>query len=174
MTEIEIDPSRSALVAVDLQLRVVGRHAEPHTAADVVRRSARLAEAFRRAGGLVVVVKAEWEQDPQPPGSALVDEIAPREGDVLVTRRGANAFHESGLGELLAGRGVGTLVLTGIDTSGSVEATARAAWEAGYRLLLPHDATSGEDGAAHRLAVQETFPKLGAVCTTDDIVTALG
>ncbi|REE98055.1 isochorismatase family protein [Thermomonospora umbrina] len=172
MTEIVIDPSRSALVAIDLQLRIVGRHAEPHTGADVVRRSAQLAEAFRRTGALVVVVKREWPQDPQPAGSELVDEIAPRDDDLLVTRRGDDAFLDTDLSELLPGRGIETLVITGIDTA-AVETTARTAREAGHRLFLPHDATAGENGDAHRLAVQGTLPELGTVCTTDDVLAAL-
>lgn len=51
--------SQTALVVIDLQAGSVGVDMAPHTAADVVARSARLADAFRGHGLPVVLVNVE-------------------------------------------------------------------------------------------------------------------
>ncbi|MFD0904462.1 isochorismatase family protein [Actinomadura sediminis] len=175
MSELIIEPARTALVVIDLQVRIVGMDVGPHAGADVVRRSARLADAFRAAGGTVVVVRAERPGvAEQPPGSGLVAEIAPRDGDLAVTKHTWNAFHRTGLHERLDERGIGALVLSGLVTNAGVESTARAASDHDYDLVFPEDAMSGFDAAAHRFAVERIFPLLGTVTTTDAVLAALG
>ncbi|MBO2451394.1 isochorismatase family protein [Actinomadura barringtoniae] len=173
MTALTLDAPRTALVIIDLQVRIVGMEIGPHTGADVVRRSMRLADAFRETGGLVVIVQAERPGVPeQPPGSELVEEMAPRPGDLLITKQAWNAFHETGLHDKLRGQGIGAMVLTGIATSAGVESTARVASDHGYELLLPHDAMSSFTTEMHEFAVAKIFPLLGTVCTTDEVIAA--
>lgn len=175
MSELIIEPARTALVVIDLQVRIVGMDVGPHSGADVVRRSARLADAFRAAGGTVAVVRAERPGvAEQPPGSGLVAEIEPRAGDLAVTKHAWSAFHETGLHERLGERGVDTLVPVGLVTNAGVESTARAASDHDYALLFPEDAMSGFDAASHRFAVETIFPLLGTVTTADAVIAALG
>jgi nicotinamidase-related amidase len=170
-----IDPRRTALVVVDLQIRVVGLQTAPRTGADVVRQAMRLTDALRDKGGLVVIVQVERpDGDPQPPGSELVSEMRPRPGDLLITKHTWGAFHETGLHEELRKRGITTLALAGIATNFGVESTARAASELGYRLLLVEDAMAGLDADAHAFAITTIFPHLGTVCSTDELLAALG
>jgi nicotinamidase-related amidase len=170
-----IDPHQTAFVAIDLQVRIVGLGTAPRTGADVVRQCMRLAEAFRDRGGQVVIVQVERPGDePQPPGSELVSEMAPRAGDLLVTKHTWGAFHETGLDERLRKRGVTTLALAGIATNFGVESTARWADELGYRLLLVEDAMAGLEADAHAFAITRIFPSLGTVCSTDEVLGALG
>ena len=169
-----IDPQQTALVAIDLQVRIVGLETGPHTGADVVRQTMRLADAFRENGGLVVIVRAERPGvEHQPAGSQLVDEMAPGPNDFLVTTHTWGAFHETGLHERLRERGITTLALTGIATNFGVESTARAADELGYRLLLVEDAMAGLEADAHEFAFERIFPHLGTVCSTDEVLAAL-
>ncbi|MBC6457721.1 isochorismatase family protein [Actinomadura sp. HBU206391] len=170
-----IDPHQTAFVAIDLQVRIVGRETAPHTGADVVRQCMRLAEAFREKGGHVVIVQAERPgEETQPPGSELVSEMAPQAGDLLITKHTWGAFHDTGLHEQLRRRGVTTLALAGIATNFGVESTARAADEHGYRLLLVEDAMAGLDAGDHAFAITRIFPVLGTVCSTDELLAALG
>ena len=46
-TPLSLDPQSTALVLIDLQRGIVTRDTKPHTAADVVARSSKLANAFR-------------------------------------------------------------------------------------------------------------------------------
>ncbi|MFD0070181.1 isochorismatase family protein, partial [Streptomyces sp. NPDC127574] len=63
MAVTTIDP-RTALVVIDLQHGIVGNPGvAPHPAADVVERSARLADAFRGHGLPVVLVRVTAAAD---------------------------------------------------------------------------------------------------------------
>ncbi|MBV9831189.1 MAG: isochorismatase family protein, partial [Marmoricola sp.] len=57
-----LDP-RSALVVIDLQAGVLGMETRPHSAAEVLERSQRLARAFRERGLLVVLVRVSFAPD---------------------------------------------------------------------------------------------------------------
>ncbi|MFC6879838.1 MULTISPECIES: cysteine hydrolase family protein [Actinomadura] len=174
MSELAVEPSRTALIVIDLQVRIVGMQTGPRGGADVVRAAMRLADAAREAGALVVIVQAERPGvDEQPPGSELVGEMEPRPGDLLITKRAWNAFHETGLHEKLAGQGIDTVVVAGLMTNAGVESTARTASDHDYRVVLPHDAMAGFTAEAHRFAVETIFPLLGDVATTDDVLAAL-
>jgi nicotinamidase-related amidase len=166
-----IDPQQAALIVIDLQIRIVGLQTEPRTGADVVRQTMRLAGAFRDRNGLVVIVQAE-RPDP-PPGNELVGELLPQPGDLLVSKYGWSAFHETGLHEDLRKHGITTLALAGIATNFGVESTARAAADFGYRLFLVEDAMAGLDLAAHAFAITTIFPRLGTVCSTDEFLAGL-
>lgn len=172
--QADFDPRLTALIVVDLQMRIVAQHAEPHTGADVVRQTMRLAEVVRESGGRIVIVTLEWPQQPQPPGSELVEEMRPKPGDLEITKRGWSAFHQTGLDEALREQGLDTLIITGMSTNHAVESTARSARDHGYRMLLPHDAMAGRSAVAHRFAIEEIFPLLGTVCTTDELVGGMG
>ncbi|HWT38562.1 MAG TPA: isochorismatase family protein, partial [Paraburkholderia sp.] len=56
---LSIDPRSTALVLIDLQHSNVARQLAPHSAADVVARSVRAADALRAAGGTVVFVRVD-------------------------------------------------------------------------------------------------------------------
>ncbi|MFR9774927.1 isochorismatase family protein [Micromonospora sp. MS34] len=169
-----LDPPRTALVLIDLQRRIVDLPTAPHSGPEVVERCLALADAARAAGATVVVVRADRPgPDPQPAGSELLPEVAPRDGDVAVVKHSWGAFHETGLDAALRERGVETLIIGGLVTNFGVEQTARIGEEMGYRVVLPHDAMSGLDEHAHEFAVNYVFRRLGAVCTTAEAVAAL-
>jgi nicotinamidase-related amidase len=173
MTALTLDAPRTALIVIDLQVRIVGMETGPHTGADVVRQSIRLADAFRASGGLVVIVQAERPGvAEQPPGSELVEEMEPRPGDLLITKQAWNAFHETGLHDKLRGQGIDTVVVAGLATNAGVESTARTASDHDYRVLLPRDAMASFTAEMHDFAVEKIFPLIGTVCETNDVVAA--
>ena len=63
MSELALDPKTTALVVIDLQRGIVARQTAPHAAADVVARSAKLADAFRDAGATVVLVNVARSEE---------------------------------------------------------------------------------------------------------------
>ncbi|MFC5923223.1 isochorismatase family protein [Micromonospora vulcania] len=170
-----LDPARTAVVLIDLQRRLVDQPLAPHSGADVVARCVTLADAARAAGALVVVVRVERPgEDPQPTGSELVPEAAPRPGDLEIVKHTWGAFQDTGLDAALRERGVDTLVVAGLATNFGVEQTARIGDELGYRIVLPQDAMSGIHEHAHEFAVSYIFRAVGTVCTTAEAVAALG
>lgn len=63
MTDLATDPRTTALVVIGLQKGIVARAIPPHTAADVVARSARIADRFREGGATVVLVHVAFSPD---------------------------------------------------------------------------------------------------------------
>jgi nicotinamidase-related amidase len=59
MAELQLDPKKTALVLIDLQNAVVDMNPVPHTAAQVVENSKKLADAFRVHGAPVVYVRVD-------------------------------------------------------------------------------------------------------------------
>ena len=59
MAELQLDPKKTALVLIDLQNAIVGMNPVPHTAAQVVENSKKLADAFRVHGAPVVYVRVD-------------------------------------------------------------------------------------------------------------------
>ena len=64
-------------------------------------------------------------------------------------------------------------MLGGIATNFGVESTARDAWERGYRLLLVEDAMASMSADDHAFAVTRIFPRLGHVCSAQDVIASL-
>jgi nicotinamidase-related amidase len=159
--------ARTALIAVDLMPRIVAQDFGPHRGADVVTRSAALAAALRTAGGTVVPVRVERPNvDTQPPGSDLVPEMAPRQGDLPIVKRTVGAFYGTGLADRLRERGITTVIMAGLVTTMGVESTARAAADHGFDLIFAADAMSGATAAEHEHALTTILPRFGAVHDT--------
>jgi nicotinamidase-related amidase len=186
MTVTSLDP-RTALVVIDLQHGVLGLPVRPHTAADVLARSVRLADAFRAADLPVVLVRVSFAEDgsdappgrTEAPGSGgvrpdgwdrIVDDLAGHPEDIVVTKRNWGAFHGTDLDLQLRRRGVTQVVLTGIATTAGVESTARAAHEHGYHVTLVTDAMSDRSPETHAHSVERIFPRLGETGTTDEVL----
>ena len=190
MPETIIDPSRTALVVIDLQNGVASLPASPHASADVISRTSAIAGALRAKGGLVVWVNVAAPIGPaavapkldNPPNfppafpaewTTLVSSLDVQADDVRVFKRNWGAFYGTDLDLQLRRRGIDTIVLTGIATNLGVESTARDAYERGYNQIFVEDATSGLGEGAHQAAVSTTFPRIGLVRSSDDVLAAL-
>jgi nicotinamidase-related amidase len=186
---LELNAKETALVLIDLQRGIVGRQLAPHSAADVVARSAKLAEVVRAAGGSVIYVHVQINETvqlpadrprPRPDGpippeaSELVPEAGFREGDALITKRQWGAFYATNLEQVLWRRGIRTIILGGIATNMGVESTARAAYDHGYALVFAEDAISSMSPEMHRFPVENIFPIMGRVRSIEEIIAALG
>lgn len=167
-----LHPARTALVMVDLMDRTVALPLAPLPGPAVLAAALDLAAAFRAAGAPVVAVRAQRAgAAEQPAGSGLAEGVA-QDGDIVVVKHAIGAFHGTDLHERLRALGVDTLVMAGAATNLSVESTARAAADLGYRLVFAEDAMSGLTAAEHRAAVSLDFPRFGTVVTAAEVVFA--
>ncbi len=180
------------MVLIDLQQGIVGRPGAPRSGPEVVRNASRLAVRFRALGATVVLVHVAFQLDFKdvlnvpadvpapfdpsalPPGWAdLVPALGPQPGDLVITKRQWGAFHGTELDLQLRRREVRTIVLGGISTNIGVESTARSAYEHGYAQILVEDAMTSASAEMHAFAVQNIFPRLGRVRSTDEVLAAL-
>ena len=188
MSELQLDPKKTALILIDLQNAIVGMNPVPHTAAQVVENSRKLAEAIRAHGGPVVYVRVDLNDFmtlpvDQPhnrgdkPLPAAASEIAAsagfQHGDILITKRHWGAFAGTDLEQQLKSRGIDTVVLTGISTNAGVESTARQGTGLGFAFVLVEDACSSQNAEHHRFAFENIFPRLTRVRTTDEVLASV-
>src|SRR5258708_14634818 len=185
----KLDPSKTALVLIDLQQGILGTPVGPHSAADILNRAATLAERFRKLSASVVIVRVSFgpgfidalrqPTDAQPRISppAGWDEISPALGnddrDIRITKHQWGAFYGTELDLQLRRRGVETIVIGGISTNFGVESTARDAFERSYALVFVEDAMSAMSAEAHSFAVTTIFPRLGPIRSTQAVLDAL-
>lgn len=82
-----------------------------------------------------VLVRDTWN-------TALLPELAPQEGDLVVTKHRYSAFFETQLDAILRTKRIDTLIVVGTTTSICVESTVRDATFRDYRCLVLRDCTA--------------------------------
>jgi nicotinamidase-related amidase len=189
--DLTLQPSRTALVVIDLQRGIAAGSTAPHPAAQVVAKAAEVARALRAAGGTVVLVHVTPSPDgrdglrpitdaaPAPARqlpsdwAEFVPEMAPQPGDIVITKRQWGAFYGTELDLQLRRRAVDTILLCGISTNVGVESTARDAYERGYQQVFIEDAMAARDAGEHEHTIRTLFSRIGRVRTAQDVLAAL-
>lgn len=105
--------------------------------------------------------------------SAIVPELAPAPGELVVRKTVPSAFFGTMLTAWLAQRGVKTLVIAGAVTSGCVRASVVDAMSYGYRPLVLSDCVGDRAIAPHDANLFDMGQKYATVMTRDDALKAL-
>lgn len=197
---MELDPHTTAVVVVHCQGDVVGPNgafAELFRA-QVVERNvlahiANLTEAGRRAGVTVVYTRVAWKPDfsdlhvnspllgiisqsgclkDGSPLAEIVEEVAPHEQDVVITHQRIGGFEGSALDAVLRERGIDVLLFTGVATNASVEGTARAASDLGYRVMIVDDACAAASPEIHAASLG-SLRLFAEIVTINEVLPAL-
>jgi len=180
----------TALVIIDLQKGIMKMPVAGLN--EVVEKSARLVEAFRKEGLPIVAVnvipvapKHIMRKDSNvaastaqavaamPDFADIVEELKILPSDIFVTKHSWSAFNDTNLHSELQKRNITGIVLTGVSTSKGVEATARTAEELGYNISFATDAMADTVTEVHLNSLHHIFPRLGEQGTTDDIIEKL-
>ena len=137
------DRPHSALLVIDVQEGVVdGAHARD----EVVGTIAGLVERARSERVPVVWVQHDDEELVRgSDGWRVVPELAPGDGEPRVEKHYGDSFEGTELESVLAGLGVGRLVVTGAETDACVRATLHGALVRGYDTFLVGDAHTAGD-----------------------------
>jgi len=75
------------------------------------------------------------------PGSEIVAELRPIDGETVIDKPGKGAFHATDLGSHLRRLGTKNIIFAGVTTEVCVQTTMREANDRGYDCLLATDAT---------------------------------
>ncbi|HEX2820555.1 MAG TPA: cysteine hydrolase [Streptosporangiaceae bacterium] len=184
-----IDPRRTALLVMDYQAGILGR------LGDVESLLSRVAEAIavvRGHGGQIGYVRVAFDDadyDAVPPHSrfasigqelhsdspatAVHDSVAPEPGDITVRKTRVGAFSTTDLDQQLRDRGITTLILAGISTSGVVLSTVRDAADRDYQVLVLADACADPQPGVHDFLTEKIFPRQAHVITSAELKDAL-
>jgi nicotinamidase-related amidase len=136
----------AALILIDMQKGMAGPAAGPRNNPQAEANIARLLAAWRAAGAPVVHVRhisrtpgsLFW---PGQPGAEFQEALMPLSSEHVVEKNVPDAFIQSGLERWLRVREVAKLVIVGVSTNNSVEATARTAGNLGFETAVVADAT---------------------------------
>jgi len=110
------------------------------------------------------------------PGTALLDAVAARPGEIVIEKPGKGAFYATRLSAELERLGVRQLVLAGVTTEVCVQTTMREANDRGYECLLAEDATESyfpEFKAATLAMVRAQGAIVGWTATTDEVLEGI-
>jgi ureidoacrylate peracid hydrolase len=164
----QFDPSRTALIVVDMENDFVAEGAPMETPAGraMVPRLRQAIEHARAVGIRVLFTTHSHRADgcdlgrhrdlwspiadgvscvDDTPGIEIYKEISPAENEIVIKKRRYSAFFGSDLDIVLRGWGIDTVVITGVTTENCCHATARDAFFRDYRVAFLSDATATFD-----------------------------
>ncbi|MDE2012007.1 MAG: cysteine hydrolase [Alphaproteobacteria bacterium] len=180
-------PARTALLLMDFQNGIVAMLGDKAPA--LLERAGRARAAARQAGIAVMYVRVAFTaadaaavpaHNPMLAAAAasgrLADggeatsihpALAPAPGEEVFRKCRVGAFSTTDLGARLSARGIDTLVLSGISTSGVVLSTLRDAADHDYRLFVIADCCGDTDAEVHRVLTEKVFPRQAQVIGLD-------
>ena len=137
----------AALIVIDVQKAIdAPYHAEhgPRNNLSAEANIASLLAAWRKARRPIVHIRhdstfATSAYRPGQEGNNFKDEVAPLPGETIIAKRTNSAFIGTKLEQHLRGAAIKTLVITGVSTNNSVEATVRMAGNLGFETYLVAD-----------------------------------
>jgi nicotinamidase-related amidase len=200
---LTLDPARTALVLIEYQNEFTSEGGVLHGAVSAVMektgmlpRTVALVEAARAAGVTIMhapitfapgygelsrhpygilkgvvdgnaFVKGSW-------GAAIVDDLAPAAGDILIEgKRGLDTFASTNLDFILRSKGIETVIIGGFLTNCCVESTMRSAYENGYRVITLTDCMAATSAEEHDNAIAYDFPMFSLPMESADVKAAL-
>jgi nicotinamidase-related amidase len=142
MTTLENRPN-TALLVVDVQVGVV---AQAHQRDAVVANIGAVVEKARQQAVPVIWVQhADAHLVKGSEDWKIAPELSPEDTDPHIDKTYGDAFEETPLESVLAGLGVGRLIVVGAETDACIRATIHGAFTRGYDTTLVKDAhTTGD------------------------------
>ncbi|MDP9072725.1 MAG: cysteine hydrolase [Actinomycetota bacterium] len=200
---MSIDPAKTAVVLIEYQNDFTSDGGALHGAVeqvmnktDMLANTRRVVEAARQAGVTVMhapitftegyneisshpygilkgvvdthaFVKGEW-------GSAIVDELAPEQGDIVIEgKRGLDTFASTNLDFILRSKGITTIALGGFLTNCCVESTMRSGYENGYQVITLSDCVAATSIEEQDNALRYDFPMFSEPMTSTAFIDQL-
>ncbi|MFH8338446.1 cysteine hydrolase family protein [Streptomyces sp. AM6-12] len=192
-TLTSIAPERTALLAMDLQGGILSHAPDADALIELIKGA--IAEV-RAAGGTIGYVRVafteeDWAAIPErnkpfgplaaarlnhheDPATQVDERIAPEDGDIVVRKVRIGAASTTDLYEQLDARGIDTLILSGISTSGVVLSTLTDAADRDYRVIVLSDGVADRDPEVHRVLLEKVFPMRAHVIDTARLRELLG
>jgi nicotinamidase-related amidase len=139
---------RAALIIIDVQKAIdAPYHAVhgPRNNPDAEAQIARLLAAWRSSRRVIIHIRhdstfPDSAYRPGQEGNDFKNEVAPLAGETIVPKRTNSAFIGTSLEAQLRALPVQRLVVTGVSTNNSVEATVRMAGNLGFETYVVEDA----------------------------------
>jgi nicotinamidase-related amidase len=182
-----IDPSTTALLIMDYQNGIIPMAPNP---AELLTGARQAIDLIRAHGGTIGYVRVGFADASEIGGSMgkrvggaaalehfgadhtntqIHADVAPEDGDIVVRKTRVGPFGSTDLQAQLQARGIDTLVLAGISTSGVVLSTVRDAHDRDYRLIVVADLCADRDPEVHQVLTGKVFPGQAEVINATEL-----
>jgi len=199
----DLEAAKTALVVVDMQnaFMLPGvAHALCPMAEKIVPNINRLAQAVRTTSGTVVWIKTTFKEDALKNWSTYFEMVTPQQGakriealtadsrghelwsaldvradDLIVEKNRFSAFIQgsSNLAEVLRGRGLDTILVTGTVTNVCCESTARDAMMLNFKTIMVTDGNAAVTDDDHNASLVAFYLTFGDIMSTEMLVACL-
>lgn len=78
-------------------------------------------------------------------GFEIYEDFKPAENEIIFDKQVNSAFRDSGLSEYLRQKNEDTVIITGLQTEYCIDATVKAGFEHGFRMIVPENTNSTFD-----------------------------
>ena len=96
-------------------------------------------------------------------GAEIIDELAPREGEIVIQKWRSSAFVGTSLDMILKCNDIKSVVCTGVATHACVDSTARDATFYDYYTVVAEDCVADYDSELHEASIQLMAHRLDVV-----------
>ena len=193
-----VDPGHTAVLVIDVQndFCAPGGHTEVNLGKDVADCQAvvdpivRLVASARRAGAVVIWVKADYNRTYLSPPiharqvargvanaycvagtwGAELYRVSPEDGDMVIQKHRHSAFIGTELEQILRDRGIRTVVFAGVQTHVCIESSLRDASARGYYVVVPGDCVGSFDRDLHDKTLRCVEMHFGDVVGSNDLL----
>ncbi len=186
-TEASLDPDRTALVVMDYQNGIVDRIGDAASLLPAARETISL---LREQGATIGYVRVGFAAGEAPtgtmgqrigreaaqtlfhadaPATQIHDAVAPQADDIVVRKTRVGPFGTTDLDDQLRSRGIDTLLLAGISTSGVVLSAVRDGHDRDYRLIVVSDLCADPEDDVHAFLTERIFPRQAEVITQAEL-----
>jgi maleamate amidohydrolase len=104
---------------------------------------------------------------------AVVEELAPRAGDIVLAKPKPSAFFGTQLHAVLNELRADSLLITGMTTSGCVRATVNDAFMLNFHAVVPVECVADRSQLSHEVELFDMGAKYADVVPTADVVSEL-
>ena len=193
MKDLNLNLARTAVLSMDIQKAPV-RKSAMFAERNVGQKAKMVLEGARKAGVQVIHVVIDYQpaffsqknvflqkiRIPilSAPGVnvtellEIVDEVKPVGDEPIIRKPRMNPFFGTALDSMLRSREIDTVVLMGVATEFVVEAAARHAADADYRVIVLEDCCAAFTDEAHRVALH-IMDHLATLATSADFLNSL-
>lgn len=195
----DVDPKKTALLVIDMQDEFVKPHWTPFWVPDATRIAKRVRRLvdFCRSKKIPIIFTAfarthsyldrprtgalmpnryggKFPDDPSYFRDGRIwDELAPREGEVVIHKPSYGAFYDTPLETILKNLGRDTIVICGTLTNFCCGTTARQAYERGFKVIVGSDVTATDDSQLHEAELKTLRKGFAMVTTSTQIIRKL-
>ncbi|MFF2144524.1 cysteine hydrolase [Kitasatospora sp. NPDC058190] len=191
-----LDPAHTALLVMDYQPAIILAALPDDGEREALLGRVEGAIADVRAGGGTIAyvrvgfTEADWDAIPaanksfaplaryramhhEDPAAFIDERLAPQDGDIVVRKIRHGGMSTTDLDQQLRERGITTLVVSGITTSGAVLSTVVDAADRDYRLYVLSDGVADPNSEAHDVLLRGVLPSWAHIIDTVELPALL-